>query len=165
MLRVTRIISGGQSGVDRAALEFAIAHRLEYGGWCPNGGWAEDFPHPPGLLARYPELRETPDSDPRQRTEWNVRVSDATLIFVRSGISSPGTAFTAAVARQQAKPHIIVDVDSSDAAQRVAAWLERYPAIRILNVAGPRGSEAPGIYRAAYAALDRLIASSVRARA
>src|SRR5215510_5032972 len=75
MPRLTRIVSGGQSGADRAALDFAIARGLEYGGWCPKGGWAEGFPDPPGLIARYPNLRETPERDPKQRTEWNVRDS------------------------------------------------------------------------------------------
>jgi hypothetical protein len=73
-----KIISGGQSGVDRAALDVAIERGMEWGGWCPKGGWAEDFPNPPGLLPHYPHLRETPEPHPLQRTEWNVRDSDAT---------------------------------------------------------------------------------------
>ena len=76
-----KIISGGQTGVDRAALDVAIERGMTWGGWCPKGGWAEDFPDPPGLLAKYPKLRETPLSHPLQRTEWNVRDSDATLII------------------------------------------------------------------------------------
>ena len=80
-----RLLSGGQSGVDRAALDVAIAHGIAYGGWCPQGGWAEDFPQPPGLLAKYPGLRETPLADPAQRTEWNVRDADACLIIVDTG--------------------------------------------------------------------------------
>src|SRR4029077_10412557 len=79
------IISGGQSGVDRAALDVAIARGIEYGGWCPHGGWAEDFSAPPGLLARYPKLKETPLAAPAQRTEWNVRDVDACLIIVDAG--------------------------------------------------------------------------------
>ena len=59
------LISGGQSGVDRAVLDVAIARGIDYDGWCPHGGWAEDFPAPPGLLARYPKLKETPLADPR----------------------------------------------------------------------------------------------------
>ena len=76
-----KIISGGQSGVDRAALDVAIERGMDWGGWCPRGGWAEDFLEPPGLLTKYPHLKETPDSHPLQRTEWNVRDSDATLII------------------------------------------------------------------------------------
>ena len=76
-----KIISGGQTGVDRAALAVAIERGMSWGGWCPKGGWAEDFPHPPGLLFKYPALRETPCARPEQRTEWNVRDSDAILII------------------------------------------------------------------------------------
>jgi Circularly permutated YpsA SLOG family len=76
-----KIISGGQSGVDRAALDVAIERGLDWGGWCPKGGWAEDFPEPPGLLAKYPHLKETEQSHPLQRTEWNVRDSNASLII------------------------------------------------------------------------------------
>jgi hypothetical protein len=79
------LISGGQSGVDRAVLDVAIARGIDYDGWCPHGGWAEDFPAPPGLLARYPKLKETPLADPAQRTEWNVRDADACLIMVDAG--------------------------------------------------------------------------------
>ena len=153
MTRVARIVSGGQSGVDRAALDFAIARGLEYGGWCPKGGWAEDFANPPGLRARYPDVRETPERDPKQRTGWNVRESDATLIFVRQGVVSRGTEFTAAMTTRDAKPHLVIDIDSDDAAARIDAWLERHPEIRTLNIAGPRESEAPGIYRAVLAVL------------
>ncbi len=77
------IHTGGQTGVDRAALDFALARGLSYGGWCPRGGWAEDFPVAPGLLAEYPRLTETPSDLPEQRTAWNVRDSHATLILVR----------------------------------------------------------------------------------
>ena len=73
------IVSGGQSGVDRAALDAALARGLDAGGWCPAHRWAEDGPVP----ARYP-LRETPSADPAQRTRWNVRDSDATLVLAKS---------------------------------------------------------------------------------
>src|SRR5262245_53687608 len=75
------IISGGQTGVDRAALDAAIALGIPYGGWSPKGGWAEDMPSPPGILAHYPALRETSSADPSERTELNVRDSDATLLL------------------------------------------------------------------------------------
>ena len=72
-----KLLSGGQSGVDRAVLDVALARGIAYGGWCPKGGWAEDCPTPPGLLTKYPRLKETPLADPAQRTEWNVRDADA----------------------------------------------------------------------------------------
>jgi hypothetical protein len=151
-----RIVSGGQSGVDRAALDFSIANGLEYGGWCPKSGWAEDFPEPPGLLPRYPALRETPDSDPKQRTNWNVRDSDATLILTRSDAISPGTALAAQLAEDNAKPHLIADIDKPGAVDRIRTWLGRHPAIRSLSIGGPRESESPGIYRLALALLTAL---------
>src|SRR5262245_62085561 len=107
-----KIISGGQTGVDRAALDAAIELGIPYGGWCPQDGWAEDCPHPPGLLARYPELRATPLADPAQRTEWNVRDADASLIIVdaRGVPASRGTALAAEFAGGYGKPLLIVDV-------------------------------------------------------
>src|SRR3984893_7494400 len=71
--RGPRIRSGGQTGVDRAALDAALLTGRPYEGWCPKGGWAEDFLRPPGLLTIYPHLMETPSESPEQRTEWNVR--------------------------------------------------------------------------------------------
>jgi len=93
-----KIVSGGQTGVGRAALDIAIELGLEYGGWCPKGGWAEDLPQPPGLVAQYPKLQPTPLAEPEQRTELNVRDSDATLILIRGSdvARSKGTEFTVA---------------------------------------------------------------------
>ena len=101
-----KIFSGGQTGVDRAALDVAIERGMSWGGWCPKGGWAEDLTEPPGLLAKYPHLRETPDSHPLQRTEWNVRDSNAMLIIIDSaGLSvSIGTRRAHEWARQHGKP-------------------------------------------------------------
>ena len=151
-----RMVSGGQSGVDRAVLDFAIGHGIAYGGWCPKGGWAEDCPDPPGVLARYPGLRETPDRDTRQRTERNVRDSDATLVLTRSNASSPGTSVGIAAAKACAKPHLVVDIDAPDAAGLIRAWLGANPGIQTLSIGGPRESEAPGIYRAALSLLETL---------
>ena len=79
-----KIVSGGQTGVDRAALDVAIGRGIAYGGWCSKGGLAEDMPNPPGLLSRYPGLRETPEADPSQRTEWNVRDTDRLMVLIES---------------------------------------------------------------------------------
>src|SRR5262249_43259726 len=93
--------SGGQSGVDRAALCLAVARGIPYAGWCPRGGWAEDFSEPPGLLTKYPHLTETPSADPAVRTEWNVRDGHATLVVAQNGVaSSPGTRYTIACAQR-----------------------------------------------------------------
>jgi hypothetical protein len=148
------IISGGQTGVDRAALDEAIARGIPYGGWCPRGGWAEDRPEPPGLLATYPLLRETPSRDPAQRTEWNVRDSDACLILVDEGgvAASGGTALAEKLAAQYGKPLLAVDVGAADAGSQVCDWLAPLLAAHEgeapfrLAVGGPRESEAKGIY-------------------
>jgi hypothetical protein len=150
---VARIVSGGQTGVDRAALEFGRRAGVPIGGWCPAGGRAEDFPEPPGLLAVFPELEPTPSDDARERTRWNVRDSDATLVLVRPEVDSPGTALTVAVAAELAKPRLVADVGDVAA---VRAWLAVLPSDTVLNVAGPRESQAPGIQAEAGALLDQV---------
>ena len=70
-----KIVSGGQTGADRAALDWAMAHGVPHGGWCPAGRLAED-----GVIDMRYSLKETPQPEYLQRTEWNVRDSDATLI-------------------------------------------------------------------------------------
>jgi putative molybdenum carrier protein len=150
-----KIISGGQSGVDRAALDYAIGQSIPYGGWCPRGGWAEDFPASPGLLTHYPLLQETPLSDPAQRTEWNVRDSDAVLIItLTGGLSvSKGTVLASDLAMRYSKPLLVISLEEDDAALRTGKWLEGLRAATglersfALGIGGPRESEAPGIYQ------------------
>jgi hypothetical protein len=156
-MRTVRIISGGQTGVDRAALDFAIENGIAYGGWCPKGGWAEDMPNAPGVLESYPQLRETPDRDPKQRTEWNVRDSGASLIVARPGVASAGTAFTIDCAKAYAKPYVVVDPLVADAPREVLQWLRSLPNLPSLNIAGPRESESPGIYAAARTFLEHVL--------
>ncbi|MEZ5786081.1 MAG: putative molybdenum carrier protein [Xanthobacteraceae bacterium] len=159
------IISGGQSGVDRAALDVAIARGIPYGGWCPEGGWAEDFSDPPGVLAHYPLLQETPSAEPAQRTAWNVRDSDACLILVDAdGLAvSQGTALTGELAVRYGKPLLVIDVSASDAATRATTWLAALPAAHAsdtpfrLAIGGPRESEAPGIYGKARRVLGEVV--------
>jgi hypothetical protein len=141
-MRVARIVSGGQSGVDRAALEVGRRLGIPIGGWCPAGGRAEDLAEPPGLLAVFPELVPTVSDDPRVRTRWNVRDSDATLVLVRGDAASPGTRLTIAIAEELGRPHLVADVRDVEA---VRAWLGALPDGVVLNVAGPRESQAPGI--------------------
>ena len=164
---VLTIVSGGQTGVDRAALDVAIAHGFPYGGWCPAGGWAEDLPDPPGLLARYPGLRTTPQRDPGQRTEWNVRDSDGTLIVAGppGRVTSPGTERTAAVARALGRPCAWVDVEDPRAGAYARAFLATLPAAAVVNVAGPRESELPGIGAAATALLTLALLPTASGRA
>jgi hypothetical protein len=151
------IISGGQTGVDRAALDTALTLGIPYAGWCPKGGWAEDFPEPPGLLAHYPNLRETPSSDPAERTGWNVRDADATLILTDAAgaVASRGTTLAQDLAARSGKPFLLVNVGISDATECTIAWLDVLSAGHAadmpfkLGIGGPRESEEPGIYRKA----------------
>ena len=80
--KIRRIRTDGQSGVDRAAMDFARERGIPLCGWCPKNGWAEDYPDPPGLLIDYPELTETPSDDTAQRTKWNMRDCDAILTII-----------------------------------------------------------------------------------
>ena len=143
--------------MDRAALDCALELGLEYEGWCPAGGLAEDHPNPPGLLAAYPRLRETPSRNPAQRTEWNVRDSAATLILTVRSAESPGTRFTARVAAELGRPCVEVVLDDGPEPRVVAETLAALVGdADSLNVAGPRESGAPGIYLMAKAFLCEL---------
>ena len=157
------LVSGGQSGVDRAVLDVAIARGIDYAGWCPQGGWAEDFPAPPGLLARYPKLKETPLADPAQRTEWNVRDADASLIIVdAAGIEvSRGTVLAQELAHRYRKPLFVADPAGPDILKDAALWLQvqqtRHGADLKLSIGGPHESEAPGIYARAKGFIEALL--------
>ena len=154
-----KIVSGGQSGVDRAALDVAIECGIAYGGWCPRGGWAEDMTAPPGVLVKYPLLKETPLADPAQRTEWNVRDADATLIVVGAGgVSvSKGTTLARELAEKFGKPLLMVDLGTPDAAALAAAWIKSLGLNVTLGIGGPRESEAPGIYGRARTFIDAVL--------
>ena len=144
---IARIVSGGQTGVDRGALDAALALGLPCGGWCPRGRLAEDGPIDP----RYP-LRETPSSRYPERTEWNVRASDGTLILTR-GRPTGGTALTVSVARRLRRPLLVLDLDDSPDPAQVTRWADTHE-VAILNVAGPRESQQPGIQEEARAFLE-----------
>jgi hypothetical protein len=154
-----KILSGGQTGVDRAALDTAIEKGLAYGGWCPRGGWAEDLLEPPGLLAIYPHLQETPLSNPAQRTEWNVHDADRLMVLVdHAGVNvSKGTVAARDFAERLGKPLIVLDIDVDDALEGASGFLGRGEGTSSLCIAGPRESEAPGIYLKARAFLLQLL--------
>lgn len=145
-----RIVSGGQTGVDRAALDVALELSCDCGGWCPKGRRAEDGPLDP----RYP-LRETPLGRYDQRTDWNVRDSDGTLILYRTRLDG-GTRLTRDRARDRGRTGRLVDLDRETGTEPVTEWIRRHR-IRVLNVAGPRESSSPGIYGRARAFLVRLL--------
>lgn len=146
------VISGGQTGVDRAALDWAIAAGATHGGWCPRGRRAEDGPIAPAY-----HLKETPSEGYEERTRCNVRDSDATLIL-NVGALEGGTRLTATHAARIGKPFRVVQLDdpaqSGDVAG-VRAWI-RAARADVLNVAGPRESKQPGIHALAADYLARL---------
>ena len=180
---LTKIVSGGQTGVDRGALDAAIAAGLAHGGWCPRGRRAED-----GVMPRRYNLRETPSVRYAVRTAWNVRDSDGTLVLILSStinrqrqkdndwakalnyfvllvnpglkagamvksficqransiLLAGGTKLTAELTQRFGKPCMIVDLDGVSDAGAVAEWINEN-SVGVLNIAGPRESEAPGI--------------------
>lgn len=142
---VEKIVSGGQTGADRAALDVALELGLETGGWVPHGRRAEDGAIP----SRYDGLIETESRDYRQRTKLNVRDSDATLI-VCFGAPTGGTALTVELARELHRPLLVLDLEGlgqAEAVSLVREWLDDAMP-RILNVAGPRLSGEPRIAEA-----------------
>ena len=142
-MRLKRIISGGQTGADRAALDWAIGRGIPHGGWCPAGRIAEDGP----IDARY-DLEETPDPAHRVRTEWNVRDADGTVIFSLARELHGGSLATLETARRSGKPCLRLVRDAADGSSRAAAELCEFMEshrIEILNIAGPRASEEPGV--------------------
>lgn len=149
-LPLRKIVSGGQTGVDRAALDVALALSIECGGWCPTERRAEDG----RIDARYP-LQETPSDQYTQRTEWNVRDSHGTLI-IADGVLTGGTRFTKICAERLSRPCWISETMAELDVAGFRRWLQTNR-IEILNVAGPRESHRPGIYERATAMLRRLL--------
>lgn len=150
MTAALTIVSGGQTGADRAALDFAIARDIPHGGWCPLGRRAED-----GVLDPRYQLRETESKNCRQRTRRNVADGDATLIL-NLGELADGSLATRQFAERANKPVCVVALDADDLAAEVARvdeWLAAH-SIAVLNVAGPRESKRPGVYRKALAFLQ-----------
>ncbi len=144
-----KLVSGGQTGADRAALNVALELGLDHGGWVPKGRAAEDGPLP----GRY-RVRETPSQDPASRTERNVMDSDATLL-ISHGPLTGGSELTRRFAAALGKPVLHVELGrlgAAEAAERIARWLGALRC-RTLNVAGPRASEEAGIHAAAGAVL------------
>jgi hypothetical protein len=155
---LVRLVSGGQTGADRAALDWAIARGVPHGGWCPRGRKAED-----GTIARDYRLAETPSDGYLQRTEWNVRDSEGTVILSLSPALTGGSKKTAEIAQQLGKPwlHLSKDASRGDAGSRLRRFLQEHH-IRVLNVAGPRASTEPGIGEFVKAALDSAFGASSR---
>ncbi|HOI73414.1 MAG TPA: putative molybdenum carrier protein [Syntrophales bacterium] len=156
---ITRLISGGQTGADRAALDFAIQRGIPHGGWVPRGRKTEAGPLPD----RY-RLQETASGAYAERTEKNVLLADGTLIISRGSLKG-GSLLTKELAERHGRSWMHADLDRGsveEAAERIRGWI-RDRSIGVLNVAGPRASQDPEIYKAVRGVLEAVFAGSGRA--
>lgn len=151
---IERIVCGGQTGADRAALDAAISRGIDYGGWVPKGRLDEC-----GIIpACYQNLKEADDARPETRTALNVRDSDATLILAHGPLQS-GSAYTRDMARELGRPCCSVDlkqISLNDAVQAIGSWLDKVRP-NVLNVAGPRASEDTLIYDDVIKIMESLV--------
>jgi hypothetical protein len=154
IIKLAKIISGGQTGADRAALDAAIDSGMDYGGAIPRGRKTEAGP----LAAQYKKMTELVSPLYRVRTKHNVLTADGTLIF-SYGTPIGGTGLTVKLARDNDRPFLVVDLDKESAASAaalIASWLKKInPAV--LNVAGPRESEHPGTYQKVFSILHKVL--------
>jgi len=144
-MRISKIISGAQTGVDRAALDAALELGIPHGGWVPKGRKAED-----GVIPGKYEMMEMPTERYAGRTERNILDSDGTLIISRGALTE-GSDLTRQLAVKHSRPWLHTDLERigvAEAVRAICAWLESN-GISVLNVAGPRASKDPGIYRLA----------------
>jgi hypothetical protein len=145
---ITKVLCGGETGADRAAVDFAVENAIAYGGWVPLNGWAEDFRVAPGLTETYPHFVATQSADVAVRTTLNVRDARATVIFSPPRVTSRGVAQTLDIARALRRPFSVIDPTSPSAPALLDQFFSGLAPAATLNVAGSRESEAPGIYDA-----------------
>lgn len=151
----SKIMSGGQTGVDRAALDFAIAHNIPYSGFVPKGRWAEDG----AISDKYRDLTETDSTDPAQRTRLNVTSAQAVLVISR-GEPDGGTKLTIALTKQQSKPFFYVDLNQATLfLSDLSRSCTELATAKETMIAGPRESKCPGIYEEALEFLERVYAA------
>ena len=155
---IEKIISGGQTGADRAGLDVAIRHGMPHGGWCPKGRQAEDGVIPPQF-----QLRETGSNNYSIRTRRNVRDSGGTAIFSERADLIEGTQETATFAKEIGKPllHLLSSAGIDEAATQLKAFLKEH-GIVVLNVAGPRALEEPEVSQFVNAVLSRALEPLIR---
>lgn len=142
------IHSGGQTGADRAALDWAIANGIPHGGWCPKGRKALDGPLDP----KY-QLQETPSADYLQRNEWNVRDTDGTVVFTLATKVTGGSKKTMDFAHRLGKPCVHLHPLVFEVSSALLRFIDEN-SIRRLNVAGSRESKEPGLYEWVRYTLD-----------
>jgi hypothetical protein len=153
---IEKIVSGGQTGADRAALDWAIEHSILHGGWCPKGRRAED-----GAIDGLYQLKETPGANYVQRTEWNARDSGGTVVFSTGKVLTGGSKKTVALAHKHGRP--VLHLSKADGVPAAGAALRHFigeHGIKVLNVAGPRASKEPEVGAFVKAVLDRTWPSS-----
>jgi len=141
---IKKIISGSQTGLNRAVLDVALEKNVPCTGWCPKGRVAED-----GVLAKKYPLQEAKFTDERIPTEMNVIESDGTLILTR-GRPTGCTALAEVLARRHAKPLLVIDLMKVLNRDMMLSYIKKWindRKIETLNVAGPRESRCPGIYQ------------------
>ena len=171
MRTLVKVVSGGQTGVDQAALRAAKDCELEIGGWCPPGRECETGVIPSEFPLKETEQERSPDAPgvPRsQRTEWNVRDSDATLVIEdgagrgashsEAATADPGTNWAIKCAARSRRPLLVCDINDPSAQAKIRQWLVTNQ-ISVLNVAGPSEATSPGIGRRAYSLLGCVFAS------
>ena len=152
--QIKKIVSGGQTGVDRAALDVAIRLGIPHGGFCPKGRRSES-----GRIPDKYRLMETETEVYGMRTELNVEHSDATLVLT-NGPPDGGTQRTIELCSEHHKPLLVLDLTAAPRAEEFDRWLSANH-VQTLNVAGPRESNQPGIYVAAYSALLIVLAEDI----
>ena len=167
MSKIVELRSGGQSGADRGAMDAARQCGIPVSGWCPAGGWAEDYPTAPGVRKLYPEMIETPSAGTLQRTEWNIRDSTCCIVLNTSAKNvSPGTDAGYQFNKLYGTPYFEIDLDSSnnlasfnEQIEQAFEWLRKLDDDAIvLGFGGPRASEYPGIYDIALHVTERILA-------
>ena len=155
-MALKKIVSGGQTGVDRGALDAALDAEFPCGGWAPAGRIAEDG----AIAARYP-LAELPGGGYEERTLQNVLDSDGTAIL-HSGVLEGGTRLTQQYCKEHGKPSLVIDASRSrprESSDAIAAFIKEHR-IKVLNIAGPRASKWPGAHRYAQATVKHLLKKS-----
>jgi hypothetical protein len=163
---LSKIVSGGQTGVDRAALDAALASQFSCGGWCPADRTAED-----GIIPAIYPLTPLPDGGLRERTRQNVIDSDGTLIMFdgqqSGGELTGGTHLTRRVAQRHGRALLVIDASkfpAAGAAEAIIAWIKTSSGIGVLNVAGPRESGWPQAYAYTREVIGIVLQSALRQR-
>jgi putative molybdenum carrier protein/uncharacterized protein DUF6794 len=152
-MMIKKIISGAQTGADRAALDFAINNDIPHGGWVPKGRKAED-----GIVPAHYEVKEAPTSEYQRRTELNVIDSDGTLILSHGELSG-GSALTEKLAEKHQKPCLHINLNQKPEFQAtvdITHWISTN-GIDILNVAGSRASHDSKIYASTLSILETVL--------